>query len=161
MAPGVCVLPAGVEAIVHKVPVRPVTIMESGVVHTVPAIPAGAAAIARLKILAAGMEHGINGIITEPADVPVIPVGVGVIAQNPLGLPVSITGYGMQTPTTPMADSVNVIPAGMAAIVQPAPDQIVPKNLNPNRRKRFMNQPGRKKTMCFNSKGGSNTRLFL
>ena len=102
MVHSVTVIPVGVAAIARKIHKRLATIMESGVVHTVPATSAGAAAIVPriIQVIVARMEHGIKGIITVPA-----------------GVPVNSAGAGM----------------------------IVRKNLNPNRRKRFMNQPGRKK----------------
>ena len=84
----------------------------------VPVMTTGAAAIVPriIGMIVVGMETGIKSMV-KAALVPVKMVGVAVIAQNPLGLPVSITGYGMQTQTISTADTVNVIAAGSAAIV--------------------------------------------
>ena len=81
---GVPVIPAGAAAIVPKSRRKgdAVASTDFGVVLGVPVMLVGAETIVRLKTLVAGMEHGFNRIITEPAGVPVDPAGAGIIVPS-------------------------------------------------------------------------------
>ena len=76
-------------------------------------IQAGAATIVPriIGMPAAGMEHGINRIITMPADVPVIPAGAAAIVPNAVDME-----HGINRIITVPA-GVPVISAGAVAIV--------------------------------------------
>ena len=78
-------------------------------------IPAGAAAIVPNV---AGMEHGVNHIITVPADVPVMTTGAEAIVRKRPDQPVRITVIGLLRVMGPTADSALVIPAIPVRIVR-------------------------------------------
>ena len=112
------VIPVGVVMIVlFKMPVVSMEhgyqILANLTVDFAHVIPAGVAAIVRLKTLAAGMDIGIHGIITEPAGVSVNTAGRGMIV--PRIIPVAGMEVGINRGITVPA-GVPVIPAGAVLI---------------------------------------------